>query len=265
MKVVAFTDKNGMSNLGALEGSVIRTLDGGWADLRLTDITVPTDSVDLGIPINPRSIVCVGLNYRMHAIESGLSVPTAPALFTKLTSSLAKNGDNLAKPALTSQLDYEAELGVVIGRTARNVSTDEALGHVAGYIAVNDVSARDLQSGEAYGWVRGKSADTFCPVGTFVLTADEVPDPQALRVRCFVNGELRQDAVTADMIFSVAEIISYISQTTTLRTGDLVCTGTPSGVAAGMNPPRFLADGDVVAIEIDSLGRLENAVKGGGF
>jgi len=262
MRVVRWTAPDGRSRLGSIEGDTVRVLEGEWGDLRLSDDVVPLAGLTLRHPVTPRNIVCVGLNYRLHAIESGYPVPTVPALFTKLTTSLIDPGQPIVRPELTNELDYEVELGVVIGRSAKSVSVEDALDHVAGYICVNDVSARDLQKGEGFGWVRGKSADTFCPVGSFVATSDEIPDPQVLGVRCYVNGELRQDSTTADMVFSVAEIISYVSQAITLHTGDLICTGTPSGVAAGMEIPRFLVPGDKVAVEIDQLGSVENLVVG---
>ena len=260
MKVVSWTSTDGRVERGALDGEVIRVLDGDWGGLRPTGATVDAATVALGSPVTPRSIVCVGLNYRLHAEESGLPVPDQPALFTKLVSSLLSPGGEIVKPDATEKLDYEVELGVVIGRETRGVSVEDALDYVAGYVCVNDVSARDLQKGDGYGWVRGKSADTFCPVGPFVVTADEVPDPQALRLTTRVNGETRQDSSTADMIFSVAEVISFISEVVTLQPGDLICTGTPSGVADGMSPPKYLQPGDHVVVEIEGLGRLENTV-----
>lgn len=264
MKVISFARPDGTVARGALDGDAVHVLDGGWGSLAPTGETLDAASVALLAPVDPRSIVCVGLNYRLHAEEAGLPVPEQPALFTKLTSSLLAPGGQIVKPAATEMLDYEVELGVVIGRETSHVSVADALSAVAGYVCVNDVSARDLQRGDGYGWVRGKSADTFCPVGPFVLTADEVPDPQALRLTTTVNGELRQDSSTADMIFSVAEVISFVSQVVTLQPGDLICTGTPSGVADGMSPPQYLQPGDHVVIEIEGLGRLENTVVAAG-
>lgn len=261
MKVVAWINEQGVRKHGRLVGDRLEVLVGRWGSLHPTGEMAAADSVRLIAPVRPSSIICVGLNYRLHAEESGLEVPTTPALFTKLPSSLIGPGDAIVRPTQTTMLDYEAELGVVIGTTAKAVSVADALAHVAGYVCVNDVSARDLQRGDGYGWVRGKSADTFCPVGPYVLTSDEVPDPQRLMIRAFVNDEERQNSTTADMIFSVAEIVSHLSQTLTLRPGDLICTGTPSGVADGMKPPRYLQPGDRVAIEIEGLGRLENEVR----
>lgn len=260
MKVVSWKDAAGATQRGSLDGERIHVLDGDWDRLAPTGAIVATASVALESPVSPRSIICVGLNYRLHAEESGLPVPDQPALFTKLVSSLTVSGADIIKPSVTEKLDYEVELGVVIGRQARGVSVADALDHVAGYIVVNDVSARDLQKGDGYGWVRGKSADTFCPVGPYVVTTDEIPDPQALSLKTYVDGTVRQDSSTADMIFSVAEVISFISQVVTLRPGDLICTGTPSGVADGMSPPQYLTAGSTVVVEIDGLGRVENMV-----
>lgn len=260
MKVVSWADAEGRPRYGALEDDVIHELDGDWGGFSKTGATVSPGAVVLDAPVRPRSIVCVGLNYRLHAEEAGLPVPAEPVLFTKLVSSVLPSGGLIVMPDMTAQLDYEVELGVVIGRVTKRVAAVDALAHVAGYVCVNDVSARDLQRGDGFGWVRGKSADTFCPVGPYVVTADEVPDPQALRLTTTVNGELRQDSSTADMIFSVAEVIDFISQVVTLHPGDLICTGTPSGVADGMPVPRYLSPGDRVTVEIDGLGRLENTV-----
>ncbi|WP_127473261.1 fumarylacetoacetate hydrolase family protein [Microbacterium sulfonylureivorans] len=259
MKVVAW-NAGGERRYGALDDGRIQILEGDWGGFRATGAFVGSHDVTLEAPLDPRSIVCVGLNYRLHAVESGLPVPDQPALFTKLVSSVLAPGGRIIKPDATEKLDYEVELGVVIGRETRGVRVEDALAHVAGYVTVNDVSARDLQKGDGFGWVRGKSADTFCPIGPFVLTADDVPDPQALRLTTTVNDEIRQDSTTADMIFSVAEVISFISQVVTLHPGDLIATGTPSGVADGMTPPRYLQPGDRVAVEIERLGRLENVV-----
>lgn len=261
MKVVRWTRGGGPARLGALIDDEIHEIEGGWDDLRMGEGVLPLGEITLESPITPRSIICVGLNYRAHAKESGYRIPSAPPLFTKLTSAVVRSGEAVRVPSIATEVDYEAELGVVIGRRAKDVSVSEALTCVAGYIPVNDLSARDLQNGEGFGWVRGKSADGFCPVGPWVVTADEVPDPQTLRLRCSVNGRLRQDSTTADMIFSVAQIISYISQAVTLSPGDLVCTGTPGGVGAGMHPPRYLEPGDVVRVEIDRLGAVENTIE----
>ena len=208
----------------------------------------------------PGKIVCVGLNYRDHATESGLDLPERPLLFAKWQTSLIGPGEDIVLPALSDEVDFEAELGVVIGRPARSVSVDEALEHVAGYICVNDVSARDVQMRDGQ-WTRGKSFDTFCPVGPAVVSAQEVADPQALRIRCLVNGEALQDSSTAEMVFGVAEVIAFVSEAISLEPGDLIATGTPAGVGFAREPPVFLRDGDEVTVEIESVGALTNRVR----
>jgi 2-keto-4-pentenoate hydratase/2-oxohepta-3-ene-1,7-dioic acid hydratase in catechol pathway len=207
----------------------------------------------------PGKIVCVGLNYVDHAEEGGQELPKAPLLFAKWPNALIGHGEAIVIPPETTEVDYEAELGVVIGTTARRVSEANALDHVAGYICVNDVSARDLQFGDGQ-WTRGKSPDTFCPVGPRLVPREEIDDPQQLAIRCILNGETMQDSSTAQMIFSVAEVIAYASQTITLEPGDLIATGTPAGVGVFRNPKVLLGDGDEVSIEIDGLGTLTNPV-----
>jgi 2-keto-4-pentenoate hydratase/2-oxohepta-3-ene-1,7-dioic acid hydratase in catechol pathway len=205
----------------------------------------------------PGKIVCVGLNYHDHAEEGGQDLPKAPLLFAKWPNTLIGDGDPVVLPPESTQVDYEAELGVVIGTKAKRVSERDALDHVEGYICVNDVSARDLQFADGQ-WTRGKSPDTFCPVGPRLVPRDEIADPQALAIRCIVNGEALQDSSTAQMIFSVAEIIAYTSQIITLEPGDLIATGTPAGVGVFRDPKVLLKDGDEVSVEIEGLGTLTN-------
>jgi len=207
----------------------------------------------------PSKIICVGLNYKRHADESGLPYPDAPLLFNKFPNALAANGNAIRIPRTTTQLDYEAELCVVIGRAAANVRAEEALDFVFGYCPANDVSARDLQMRSSQ-WMIGKTSDGFCPIGPYVVTADEVGDPQALTLETYVNGERRQHSNTKDMIFTVREIVAYVSEHMTLEPGDIILTGTPEGVAYGMPPERraYLASGDVVRVAIERLGSLEN-------
>ncbi len=212
----------------------------------------------LAIP-RPGKIVCVGLNYRDHAAEGGMDLPKAPLLFAKWPNTLIGDGDPIVLPPESSQVDYEAELGVVIGSTAKRVSESAALDHVEGYICLNDVSARDLQFADGQ-WTRGKSPDTFCPVGPRLVPREEIADPQALAIRCIVNGAALQDSSTAQMIFSVAEIIAYASQVITLEPGDLIATGTPAGVGVFRDPKVLLQDGDEVSVEIEGLGTLTNPV-----
>jgi 2,4-didehydro-3-deoxy-L-rhamnonate hydrolase len=214
--------------------------------------------VPLAIP-RPGKIVCVGLNYRDHAAEGGQDLPKAPLLFAKWPNTLIGDGDPVVLPPESTQVDYEAELGVVIGAKAKRVSERDALDHVAGYICVNDVSARDLQFADGQ-WTRGKSPDTFCPVGPRLVPREEIADPQALAIRCLVNGEALQDSSTAQMIFSVAEIIAYTSQVITLEPGDLIATGTPAGVGVFRDPKVLLQDGDEVSVEIEGLGTLTNPI-----
>jgi 2-keto-4-pentenoate hydratase/2-oxohepta-3-ene-1,7-dioic acid hydratase in catechol pathway len=208
----------------------------------------------------PGKIVCVGLNYLDHAQEGGMELPKAPLLFAKWPNTLIGDGDAIVLPPETTEVDYEAELGVVIGTTAKRVSEAGALDHVEGYICLNDVSARDMQFGDGQ-WTRGKSLDTFCPVGPRLVPREEIDDPQQLGIRCILNGETMQDSSTAQMIFSVAEIIAYGSKVITLEPGDLIATGTPAGVGVFKDPKVLLEDGDEVSIEIDGLGTLTNPVQ----
>jgi 2-keto-4-pentenoate hydratase/2-oxohepta-3-ene-1,7-dioic acid hydratase in catechol pathway len=240
---------------------------------------LPIDELELLTPvIAPSKIVCVGLNYREHASEGGRPAPTRPLLFSKFANALVADGQPIVRPEGSHALDLEVELGVVIGTTARRVSRAEAMDHVAGYVVVNDVSARDWQGipaaladGEVGDgqWLRAKGSDTFLPMGSVFVTADEIPDPQVLRVRSWrIPGGgpdagrevLMQDANTADMIWGVAELIEFISRSITLETGDVIATGTPSGVGVFRDPPVFLEPGDRVRCEIEGIGSVENPV-----
>ena len=207
----------------------------------------------------PGKIVCVGLNYRRHAAEAGMAVPKTPILFSKYSNSLAAHGAEVVIPSVTQQADYEAEL-VVVGKRAKDVSEADALSHVFGYCNGNDLSARDLQmlTGQ---WMLGKTLDGFLPLGPYLVTADEVGDPNALQIRAWLNGELRQDSSTRDMVFSVEEIVSYISRYMTLDPGDIILTGTPEGVIFGDDPAVWLKAGDEVSVEVESLGRLTNVMQ----
>jgi 2-keto-4-pentenoate hydratase/2-oxohepta-3-ene-1,7-dioic acid hydratase in catechol pathway len=189
-----------------------------------------------------------------------MELPKAPLLFAKWPNTLIGDGEAIVLPPESKEVDYEAELGVVIGTTAKRVSEADALDHVEGYICLNDVSARDMQFGDGQ-WTRGKSLDTFCPVGPRLVPREEIADPQQLGIRCILNGETVQDSSTAQMIFSVAEIIAYVSQVITLEPGDLIATGTPAGVGVFKDPKVLLKDGDEVSIEIDGLGTLTNPVR----
>ena len=203
---------------------------------------------------------CVGLNYRNHAKESRMDVPTEPILFNKAASALSGPFDPVMRPKDSVHLDYEVELGIVIGEVTEHVSEADALSRVAGYCVINDVSERHFQAQRLGQWVKGKSAPTFGPTGPWLVTVDEVPDPQALRCWLKVNGGMRQDSNTADMIFSVAEIVSYMSRFMRLMPGDLIATGTPEGVAMGMDPKGWLVPGDVVEVGIDGLGEQKQDI-----
>lgn len=212
--------------------------------------------VRIGSPVAaPGKIVCVGLNYRRHADEAGMAIPTEPILFLKAPDTVVGPGDDVMIPRGGAKTDYEVELAVVIGRTARYLASPEsALDHVLGYLIADDVSERAFQLERGGQWDKGKNCETFSPLGPYLVTGDEVPDPQALRLRLAVNGETRQDSSTEDMIFGVAHLVWYISQFMVLYPGDVINTGTPEGVGSGFSPPRFLRHGDVVTVSIDGLG-----------
>jgi 2-keto-4-pentenoate hydratase/2-oxohepta-3-ene-1,7-dioic acid hydratase in catechol pathway len=217
-----------------------------------------------GLPIaRPSKIVCAGLNYRDHADEQGLALPERPLLFAKWPNALIGPGQPIVLPPLSTQVDYEAELGVVIGERVRGASVENALEAVAGFICLNDVTARDLQFADGQ-WTRAKSFDTFCPVGPALVPAEDVGDPQCLRIRCLLNGDVLQDSSTAQMVFSVAELIAFASEAIELEPGDLIATGTPAGVGYTRDPQRFLSPGDEVTVEIAKVGALTNPVQARG-
>jgi 2-keto-4-pentenoate hydratase/2-oxohepta-3-ene-1,7-dioic acid hydratase in catechol pathway len=205
-------------------------------------------------------IVCVGLNYVDHAQEVGLELPERPLLFAKWQSAVVDDGAAIVIPPGVEDVDYEAELAVIIGSRVKGASVENALEAVAGYTCLNDVSSRQVQFSDGQ-WTRSKSFDTFCPMGPRVVPRDEIADPQALRIACRVNGETRQDSTTANMIFGVAEIISFATQAITLEPGDVIATGTPAGVAMGQPEPRYLQPGDTVEVEIEGIGVLTNQVQ----
>ncbi len=215
-------------------------------------------------PVQPSSILCIGLNYHQHAIETGARLPEHPILFMKNPATLNHPGDSIVIPKSCMsppEVDYEAELAVVLKKAARNVKVSEALTCVAGYTIGNDVSARRWQKHAGGGqWVKGKSFDTFCPLGPALVTSDEIADPQALRITCTVNGHVMQDAHTSDMIFSVAQIIAYLSDDMTLLPGTVILTGTPGGVGFVRKPPVYLKPGDTVEMTIDPIGTLISPV-----
>jgi 2-keto-4-pentenoate hydratase/2-oxohepta-3-ene-1,7-dioic acid hydratase in catechol pathway len=225
--------------------------------------SLPFDEVELLAPIpRPGKVLCLGLNYRDHAAESGAPVPSEPVIFSKASSSVIGPGDAIRLPACSDQVDYEVELAFVIGRPAKNVTAADAMKHVAGYTVLNDVTARDYQRIRGGGqWTLAKSFDTFCPIGPWVVTADEVADPHALRLECAVSGEKMQSSSTSQMIFTIPEIIEHLSAALTLEPGDLVGTGTPPGVGFARTPPRFLRAGDVVECTVEDVGTLVNPVE----
>jgi 2-keto-4-pentenoate hydratase/2-oxohepta-3-ene-1,7-dioic acid hydratase in catechol pathway len=214
-------------------------------------------------PLVPTDILCIGLNYRAHAAESKMELPAHPLLFIKASNTLNNPFDPIPVPRLTHQVDYEGELAVVIGKTAKHVPRERALEYVLGYTVANDVSARDWQRDKALGggqFARGKSFDGFCPLGPCLTTADQIPNPNALHIKTTLNGQVVQDNTTGDMIFDVPALIASLSSTMTLRPGAIILTGTPQGVGMGRTPPLWLKAGDIVAVEIQKIGRLENPV-----
>ena len=223
----------------------------------------PLSQVRLLAPLpRPGKVVAIGLNYADHATEaaSKITAPPVPPVFAKFPSAIIGPGEPITyDPALAKEVDYEAELAVLIGRPARGVPAADALSYVFGYTCLNDVSARDLQFSDGQ-WTRGKSLDTFCPIGPWVVTADELPDPQRLAIRCWVSGDLLQDGTTADMFYGVAELIAHLSQAFTLEPGDIVATGTPPGVGYFRDPKRLLTDGDEVVVWVEGIGALRNPV-----
>jgi 2-keto-4-pentenoate hydratase/2-oxohepta-3-ene-1,7-dioic acid hydratase in catechol pathway len=222
---------------------------------------LPRELSALTAPVpSPQKIVCVGLNYKDHAAELNVDIPEKPVLFPKWANSVVGPNDVIEVPEAAKKIDYEAELAVVIGRRARGVSVASALDYVGGYMCANDVSARDLQF-EGPQWTRGKAIDTFLPTGPWLVTPDEVGDPQSLGIRTIIGGEALQDSSTSLMVFSVAELISFISETMTLVPGDIIATGTPAGVGFVREPSRYLADGEEVTIEIERIGSITNRVR----
>ncbi|NYE07998.1 2-keto-4-pentenoate hydratase/2-oxohepta-3-ene-1,7-dioic acid hydratase in catechol pathway [Bacillus niacini] len=209
---------------------------------------------------NAGKVICVGANYRKHAIESGLVIPEKPIYFAKFANSLSGHREEIPVPKMAEQVDYEVELVAIIGKQAKNVSVENALDYVFGYAVGNDLSVRELQF-RSHQWLYGKAIDGFAPIGPYIVTADEVPDPQNLNLKCWVNGELRQNSNTEDMIFSTAKLISDLSQIMTLQPGDVIYTGTPEGVIMGMEEKNWLKPGDEIVCEIDGLGSLLNKLK----
>ncbi len=209
--------------------------------------------------LDPRAFVCIGRNYPAHAAEGNVPMPAFPLLFSKFSNTLVPSGAAVSYPEITNQLDYEGELAVVIGREASRLRPEDASSVIAGYTIVNDISARDRQDSDMQ-WIRGKSLDGFAPLGPVVITADEIPDVDALRIQTTVNTELRQDALCGEMHFKLPELLAFITAGITLSPGDLIATGTPAGVGAGFTPPRYLSPGDEVSVEIAPIGTLRTTI-----
>jgi 2-keto-4-pentenoate hydratase/2-oxohepta-3-ene-1,7-dioic acid hydratase in catechol pathway len=228
--------------------------------IKLHKLAVPNDKIHLGPLFRPRNVLCIGLNYKDHAAEGGVPLPEKPVVFAKLSGCIIGPGQPIVLPPDTEEVDYEAELAVVIGRRCRGVSASNALDFVAGYTCLNDVSARDFQRGDGQ-WVRAKSQDSFGPMGPYLVTSEDIPDPQTLSIRCRVNGKVLQDSNTDKMIFGVRELVTFISRGITLEPGDVISTGTPHGVGFARKPPIFLKSGDEVVVEIEGIGKLSNPVK----
>jgi len=221
---------------------------------------IPLETVELGPPVpDPDKIICLGVNYRAHAAEARQKLPAVPMFFAKFRNSLIGPSSPILLPRVSSQIDYEGELAVIIGRRCKGVSEQEALQYVAGYTIMNDVTARDLQV-QTSQWTAGKALDTFGPMGPGIVLASDIPDPQTLTLTTRVNGQVVQHASTADMIFSVATTIAFLSSLMTLEPGDIIATGTPSGIGVTRTPPLFLQDGDVVEVEISGIGILRNTI-----
>jgi 2-keto-4-pentenoate hydratase/2-oxohepta-3-ene-1,7-dioic acid hydratase in catechol pathway len=271
MKILNF-ELDGKPCLGVLKGDSVAPIPLGLDDLlrraserSLAGVGVASRSfllrdAKLLAPLpRPGKIICVGRNYAEHARERGGEVPTQPIFFLKSNNTLCGPGDAIVIPPVTSQVDYEAEMAVVIGKGGKNIPEDKAYEHVAGYMCMNDVSARDLQKADKQ-WFRGKSCDTFAPIGPWIVTADEIPNPHSLRISLTLNGETMQDSNTGNMIFSIPFLISYLSRTLTFEAGDIISTGTPEGVGGARTPPVFMRPGDTVSVTVENIGTLTNPI-----
>lgn len=255
---------DGVAMFGVVDGDTITLTALSWEDVlagKTPDAgqQVALADVQLLNPVaQPGKVIAIGQNYWDHCREQNKPAPELPIIFTKFTTALNDPGGTIRwSEELTQKVDFEAELAVVIGKTARHVAEADALDYVFGYTAANDVSARDLQFGDGQ-WIRGKSLDTFCPMGPFLVTADEIPDPQALAIRATLNGQVMQDSHTGEMIFNVAHLIAFASRAFTLEPGDVILTGTPDGVGVFRDPPALMKDGDTIVVEIEGIGQLEN-------
>jgi 2-keto-4-pentenoate hydratase/2-oxohepta-3-ene-1,7-dioic acid hydratase in catechol pathway len=283
MKLISYRSKDGQDHIGALIAEAVIDLEASGDQALPTDMlsllqggdaaferaaeeaatsseTIDIDSVKLLAPVpNPSKVIAIGLNYMDHIRETGLPMPRFPTMFCKYPSSIIASGEPIRwSSGLTRQVDFEAELAVVIGKTARNVAEADAYDYIAGYMNCNDVSARDLQFREGDQWLRGKCLDSFCPLGPCLVTRDEIPDPHRLAIRCTVNGEIMQESNTSEMIYRIPYLIAYLSEAFTLLPGDIIATGTPHGVGAFRKPPVWLQSGDIVGVEIEGIGLLVN-------
>ena len=233
-----------------------------WLQTNQTTCPKVGADVRLGVPLTrPSKIVCVGLNYAQHAAESGMQIPKEPVLFFKATSAIIGPYDDVVIPKNSTKTDWEVELSIVIGKKASYVDEADALKHVAGYVLHNDLSEREFQLERSGQWVKGKSCDTFAPLGPFIATPDEIPNPNNLNLWLKLNGEMMQNSSTTDFIFNVQQVISYISQFMTLLPGDIISTGTPFGVGLGLKPPKYLKPGDIMELGIEGLGSAKQHVK----
>ena len=263
MKIIRYSDSSGQIHHASqqTDGSALVIEGDIFSSFTVTERKA--DVAKLLAPVEPRIILCIGLNYKFHAEESGAAIPENPVLFIKNPAAVQNPGDPILLPTVlkSDSVDYECELAVVIGKTARNVSKADALNYVLGYTCANDVSARDWQKNGGGGqWCRGKTFDTFCPLGPVLVTADEIPNPNALGIKTILNGEVMQDWSTSDMIFDVPRLIEFLSSDTTLLPGTVIITGTPHGVGMARKPPVWMKSGDTVTIEIEGIGSLTNPV-----
>jgi len=263
MKIIRYQDNRGAIHHAAeqADGSVLKLVGDIFSSPQLTG--EHADVAKLLAPIEPRAIICIGLNYRRHAAETNARVPEFPVVFFKNPAALQNPGDPIVLPTRlrSDEVDYECELAVVIGRPCKNISRAEAMNYVLGYTAANDVSARDWQKSRGGGqWCRGKMFDTFCPLGPCLVTPDEIPNPNTLALRTVINGEVLQDWNTNDMIFDVPTLLEFLSGSTTLLPGTVILTGTPHGVGMARIPPRWLREGDQVTVEVEGIGALANPV-----
>ena len=264
MKIIRYIDSLGNSGYASQQpdGTVLAIEGDIFGERQLTDRKV--NVVKLLAPIQPTAILCIGLNYKFHAAEMKAAIPPYPIVFMKLPNAVQHPGEPILLPThlKSDAVDYECELAVVIGKAAKNVSKENALSYVIGYTGANDVSARDWQkSGGGGQWCRGKTFDTFCPLGPALVTADEIANPNNLSIKTVLNSQTMQDWNTSDMIFDVPSLIEFLSGSTTLMPGTVILTGTPHGVGMARNPPVWLHDGDSVTIEIEKIGRLANPVR----